>query len=51
MSWINPVRQFEGNRVLPVELSSELVRKIMIDDPPLSTYGRLMEPVLKEAPP
>ena len=32
--------QFEGNDGLPDGLSSDLVRKIMIDNP-LATYGRL----------
>jgi uncharacterized protein len=35
-----PHWQFEGNEALPDGLSSDLVRKIMIDNP-LATYGRL----------
>jgi predicted TIM-barrel fold metal-dependent hydrolase len=35
-----PHWQFEGNAALPDGLSSDLVRKIMIDNP-LATYGRL----------
>jgi uncharacterized protein len=35
-----PYWQFEGDNVLAEGLSSDLVRKIMIDNP-LATYGRL----------
>ena len=41
--------QFEGDDVLPEGLSSDLVRKIMIDNP-LATYGRLQQ-VARETTP
>ncbi len=45
-----PHWQFEDDAVLPEGMSSDLVRKIMIDNP-LATYGRLKQPVLKETTP
>jgi hypothetical protein len=40
--FLHPHWQFEGNEALPEGLSSDLVRKIMIDNP-YATYGRLKE--------
>jgi uncharacterized protein len=45
-----PHWQFEGDQVLPEEMSSDLVRKIMVDNP-LATYTRLSQPALKETTP
>ncbi len=40
-----PHWQFDGTAALPAGLSTDLVRKIMIDNP-RDTYARIMEPVL-----
>ncbi len=45
-----PHWQFDDDKALPDGLSSDLVRKIMIDNP-LATYGRLKEQVIKETTP
>jgi len=45
-----PHWQFDGDEVLPEGLSSDLVHKIMIDNP-MATYGRLKQTALKEATP
>jgi uncharacterized protein len=42
-----PHWQFDGEAVLPEGMSSDLVRKIMIDNPH-ATYGRLKQPAIKE---
>jgi hypothetical protein len=39
-----PHWQFDGQAVLPEGLSSNLVRKITVDNP-RATYARLLEPV------
>jgi len=44
-----PHWQFDGDEVLPEGLSSDLVRKIMIDNPQ-ATYGRLKESVMGHDP-
>jgi uncharacterized protein len=43
-----PHWQFERNNALPDGLSSDLVRKIMIDNP-LATYGRLTEGMIPKS--
>ena len=45
-----PHWQFDGNAALPKGISSDLVRKIMIDNP-FATYGRLKESAIKETTP
>ena len=45
-----PHWQFDGDAVLPEGMSSDLVRKIMIDNPH-ATYPRLKQPVAKETTP
>jgi predicted TIM-barrel fold metal-dependent hydrolase len=45
-----PHWQFDGNAALPEGISSDLVRKIMIENP-LATYTRLKEPAIKETTP
>jgi predicted TIM-barrel fold metal-dependent hydrolase len=45
-----PHWQFERNDALPEGLSSDLVRKIMIDNP-LATYGRLKHEAATEMTP
>ena len=42
-----PHWQFDGNAALPEGISSDLVRKIMIDNP-LATYPRLSQPAPKQ---
>jgi len=45
-----PHWQFDGNEALPKGLSSDLTRKIMIDNP-FATYGRLKQPTARETTP
>jgi predicted TIM-barrel fold metal-dependent hydrolase len=45
-----PHWQFDGNAALPEGISSDLVKKIMIDNP-FATYPRLKEPVAREKTP
>jgi hypothetical protein len=45
-----PHWQFDGDSALPAGLSSDLVRKIMIDNP-YATYARLKDSVAKETTP
>jgi predicted TIM-barrel fold metal-dependent hydrolase len=45
-----PHWQFDGDDALPKGLSSDLVRKIMIDNP-LATYGRLRQEAAREITP
>ena len=45
-----PHWQFDGNAALPEGMSSDLVRKIMIDNP-FATYGRLKQSAIEEMTP
>jgi predicted TIM-barrel fold metal-dependent hydrolase len=45
-----PHWQFDDDKVLPEGMSSELVRKVMIDNP-YATYARLKQAAPKETTP